>query len=220
MSSDDSNLACANFRRGSFANSGKEAIIVTMTSTRAFERYARFLSSRIGLALGGVGVASILLAACGSSNPPSSSITTIPTATTAASSTTAATTTSAPSVNSAVSAAIITDWTKFFSGQTAAATKLALLQNGASFASIVNGQATSGLAQSAKAKVLTVTALTATSAHVHYTIYLGSTPALPNVLGEAIKQDGTWKVSDSSFCVLLNLEGVRSPSCTVKHEGS
>jgi hypothetical protein len=196
---------------------------VTMTSTGAFEKYGRLLSSRIALTLGGIGVASILLAACGSSSPPSSSITSttsIPTATTAGSSTTALTPTSAPSVSPAVSAAIIADWTKFFSGQTPAATKLALLQNGTSFASIVNGQATSGLAQSAKAKVLTVTALTATSANVHYTIYLGSTPALPNVLGVAIKQGGTWKVSDSSFCVLLNLEGVRSPSCAVKHEGS
>jgi hypothetical protein len=209
-----------NFPKGSFAGTAKEAIIVTMTSMGAFEKYGRFVSSRIGLALGGIAVASILLAACGSSNPPSSSITTIPTATTAASSTTAATTASTPSVSAAVSAAIISDWTKFFSGQTAAATKLALLENGASFASIVNGQATSGLAQSAKAKVLTVTALSSTSANVHYTIYLGSTPALPNVLGVAVEQDGTWKVSDSSFCVLLNLEGVRTPSCTVKHEGS
>jgi hypothetical protein len=119
-----------------------------------------------------------------------------------------------------VSAAIITNWTTFFSGQTSAARKLALLQNGSTFASIVNSQASSGLAQSAKAKVSAVTGLTATSGDVHYAIYLGSTPALPNQVGVAVKQDGTWKVSDASFCVLLNLEGVRSPSCAVKHEGS
>ena len=185
-----------------------------MTSTGAAEKCARLLRSRIALALGGIAVASILLAACGSSNTPTSTTTTpIPTATTAA------TTTSTPSVNSGESAAIITNWTTFFSGQTSAAKKLALLENGATFASMVNGQATSGLAQSAKAKVITVTDLTATSAEVRYAIYLGSTPALPNELGVAIKQDGTWKVSDASFCVLLNLEGLRTPSCTAKHTG-
>jgi hypothetical protein len=62
--------------------------------------------------------------------------------------------------------------------------------------------------------------LTATSADVHYAIYLGSTPALPDQVGVAVKQDGTWKVSDASFCVLLNLEGVRAPSCPAKHAGS
>jgi hypothetical protein len=83
----------------------------------------------------------------------------------------------------------------------------------------VNGQASSGLAQSATAKVSTVTDLTATSASVRYAIYLGSTPALPNQLGVAINQAGTWKVSDASFCVLLKLEGVRTPSCPIKHQG-
>jgi hypothetical protein len=184
-------------------------------ATEKYEKHARSLSSRVGLTLGGIAVASILLAACGSSSPPSASITTtIPTATAAA------TTTTTTAVNSGTSTAILTNWTTFFSGQTSAAKKLALLQNGSTFASIVNGQASSGLAQSAKAKVSTVTDLTATSADVHYAIYLGSTPALPNQLGVAIKQDGTWKVSDASFCVLLNLEGLRTPSCTVKHEGS
>ena len=117
-------------------------------------------------------------------------------------------------------AAITTSWTTFFSGQTSAAKKLALLENGTSFTSIVNGQASSGLAESASAKVRSVTDVTATSADVRYAIYLGSTPALPNELGVAIKQDGTWKVSDASFCVLLNLEGVRAPSCPAKHAGS
>jgi hypothetical protein len=187
-----------------------------MRSTGATAKHERLLSSRIGVTLGGIALASTLLTACGSSTPPSASITT----TTAPRTSTAATSTSAPSTSTDVSAAIITNWTTFFSGQTSAAKKLALLQNGSGFASIVNGQASSGLAQSAKAKVSTVTGLTATSADVHYAIYLGSTPALPNQVGVAVKQDGTWKVSDASFCVLLNLEGVRAASCPAKHAGS
>jgi hypothetical protein len=187
-----------------------------MRSAGATEKHERLLSSRIGVTLGGIALASILLAACGSSTPPSASITT----TTSPTTSTAATSTSAPSTSTGLSAAIITNWTTFFSGQTPAAKKLALLQNGSAFASIVNGQASSGLAQSAKAKVSTVTGLTATSGDVHYAIYLGSTPALPNEVGVAVKQDGIWKVSDASFCVLLNLEGVRAPSCPAKHAGS
>jgi hypothetical protein len=187
-----------------------------MTPSGDIDKRAHSLSSRIGLVLGAIAVASTLLAACGNSNTPASTITTTAQTTTTA----AAATTTTPNVNPAVSAAIITNWTTFFSGQTAAAKKLALLQNGTMFASIVNGQGSSGLAQSAAAKVSTVTDLTATSANVRYTIYLGSTPALPNEVGVAIKQGGTWKVSDASFCVLLNLEGVRTKSCPTKHQGS
>jgi hypothetical protein len=187
-----------------------------MRSTGACGEHVWLLSARIGLPLAGIAVASILLAACGASNTSSTTTTTAPRATT----TTTGTATSAPTVNPATSSEIIANWTTFFSGRTSAAKKLALLQNGSTFASIVNGQASSGLAQSAKAKVSTVTDLTATAADVHYSIYLGSTPALPNEVGVAVKQDGIWKVSDASFCVLLNLEGVRSAACPAKHAGS
>jgi hypothetical protein len=83
----------------------------------------------------------------------------------------------------------------------------------------VNSQASSGLAQSARAKVAAVSDVTADSANVHYAIYLGSSPALPSVFGSAVKQNGTWKVSDASFCQLLNLEGLRTSACPTKHSG-
>jgi len=179
---------------------------------------ARKVGSRIGLASSGIAVASILLAACGSSAPPSASIdsSTIPTATAAVTTTT----TTTPAVHSKVASDIIANWMVFFSGQTPAAKKLSLLENGSAFASIVNGQASSGLAQSARAKVAAISEVTATSARVHYAIYLGSSSALPSEFGVAINQDGTWKVSDASFCVLLNLEGTRTALCPIKHVGS
>jgi hypothetical protein len=196
-----------------------------MTSMGANQKHARSLRTRIGLTSAGIAVASIVLAACGSSTTPttnsSTSSSTIPTATTEApTASTEAPTTTAPVALSGVSAVISSNWTTFFSGQTPAAKKLALLQNGSAFASIVNSQASSGLAQSARAKVAGVSEVTATSANVHYAIYLGSTPALPSIFGIAVKQDGTWKVSDTSFCVLLNLEGVTTAACPKKHAGS
>lgn len=186
-----------------------------MTSTGADQKHSRSLGPGIGLTFAGLALASILLAACGSSHAPSSSTsTTVPTATTQA------TTTTVAHALSGTAAVISSNWTEFFNGQTSAANKIDLLQNGSTFRSIVNNQASSGLAQSARAKVAAVSDVTTASANVHYAIYLGSTPTLPSVFGVAVKQNGTWKVSDASFCQLLNLEGLRTPACPSKHTGS
>jgi hypothetical protein len=185
-----------------------------MTSTGADQRHSRSLGLRIGLTLAGFAVASILLAACGSSNAPSSSA-----STTAPTVTSETTTTTVAHALSGTAAVISSNWTEFFNGQTSAANKIDLLQNGSTFTSIVNSQASSGLAQSARAKVAAVSDVTAASANVHYAIYLGSTPTLPSVSGVAVKQNGTWKVSDASFCQLLNLEGTSTPACPKQHTG-
>jgi hypothetical protein len=66
--------------------------------------------------------------------------------------------------------------------------------------------AATGLAAQAKAKVLTVTNVTATQATVKYNILLGGTPVLKNQIGTAVNQNGTWKVGVASFCGLLTLE--------------
>lgn len=185
-----------------------------MTSTGADQRHDRFFGAHIALSIAGITLASLLLAACGSSNPASSlTPTTIPTVTTEA------TTTTVAHALSGTAAVIAANWTTFFDGRTSAASKVELLQNGSTFATIVRNQASSGLAQSARAKVAAVSDLTATSADVHYAIYLGSTPTLPSVFGVAVKQGGTWKVSDASFCQLLNLEGLRAPACPRQHTG-
>lgn len=115
--------------------------------------------------------------------------------------------------NSAVTAEITTHWIAFFNGVTSATQKIALLENGAEFAAVINGQAASAMAKSVTAKVLRVSGITTNSAHVRYDVYLGSTKALSNQSGTAIKQGGSWKVSDASFCVLLGLEQVTVPMC-------
>lgn len=157
-------------------------------------------SGRLFAVLAFVVLSAVALAACGASSTP-----------TATTSTTAATTTTI-ATKAAAEAAVSTNWKAFFSGQTSATQKIALLQDGSAFATIIKSQASSGLAQSVRAKVSNVSILGGT-ATVRYTVTLGGQTALANQSGEAINQAGTWKVSDASFCVLLGLEGTKSPSC-------
>jgi len=103
-------------------------------------------------------------------------------------------------------ALITANWEAFFSGKTAAAKKITLLQNGQAFATIINAQSGSSMASSASAKVTKVTVTSTTQATVAYNILLGTTPALTNQSGLAVYQNGTWKVGDISFCALLALE--------------
>jgi len=103
-------------------------------------------------------------------------------------------------------AQITTNWEAFFNGQTGAAKKISLLQNGDKFSAIIKAQAGSGLASSAGAKVTAVVVNSATSATVSYDITLSGATALPNQTGTAVYENGTWKVGDVSFCQLLKLE--------------
>ena len=103
-------------------------------------------------------------------------------------------------------AQITANWEAFFSGQTAAAKKISLLENGQKFATVIKAQAGSGLASSAGAKVTAVVVNSATKATVTYDITLSGATALANQTGTAIYQDGMWKVGDVSFCQLLKLE--------------
>jgi hypothetical protein len=103
-------------------------------------------------------------------------------------------------------AQITANWEAFFNGQTSAAKKISLLQNGQKFAAVINAQAGSGLAGSAGAKVTAVVVNSATSATVSYDITLSGATALPNQTGTAVYEGGTWKVGDVSFCQLLKLE--------------
>jgi hypothetical protein len=110
-------------------------------------------------------------------------------------------------------ALITANWEAFFSGKTAAAQKITLLQNGQAYAAIINAQSGSSMASSASAAVTEVTVTSPAQATVTYNVLLGTTPALTNQSGVAVYQSGSWKVGDASFCGLLALEnGGKAPS--------
>lgn len=116
----------------------------------------------------------------------------------------------------ATQAKIKTDWVTFFAGTTTAKHKIALLQNGQSFAAVINDQASNPMSKSSGAKVLSVSLTSKTQAKVRYTITLGGQPALSNQTGVAVLQGGTWKVGDQSFCALLALEQAKASACASK----
>ena len=117
-----------------------------------------------------------------------------------------------PTSGSAAIAAIKTNWLAFFSGKTSAAQKVALLQNGQVFASVINNQAGSSLSSSATATVSSVTLGSGGTATVKYSIGV-SGASLPPTNGTAVYENGVWKVADVSFCYLLTLEnGGQKPS--------
>lgn len=101
---------------------------------------------------------------------------------------------------------IATNWAAFFNPKTPMQQRVALLQDGQTFAPVIKAQEGSGLASEASASVSKVTVTTPSQATVNYSILLNGQPALPNQSGAAVYQGGTWKVGVSSFCGLLALE--------------
>jgi len=165
----------------------------------------RIAAPALGLAL------AVTMAACSSSSPtatasPSSAVPTSSAASTPATGSSATASGSGQAASGDAKAQITANWEAFFSGKTSAAKKIALLENGQKFASVINAQAGSGIATSAGAKVSSVVVNSPAQATVHYDITLGGTTALANQTGTAVYQDGMWKVGDVSFCQLLKLE--------------
>jgi anaerobic selenocysteine-containing dehydrogenase len=138
------------------------------------------------------------LVGCGSRSPSTHESTT-PTA--------SSPTTPSPSgpSNSAAVAKITENWETFFSKDTPASQKLALLQDGSKLQQAIAIFSSDPRLKQASAKVVKVEMTSSDQATVTYDILLNGATALPNAQGTAILQDGTWKVSDASFCALAAL---------------
>jgi hypothetical protein len=121
--------------------------------------------------------------------------------------------TSTTNVNPAVAKAQITSaYKKFFSGQTSVADRVALLENGPKFKSVIQEFASNPLAKNVNVTVSSVTLHGADNAKVVYIIKLGSA-GLPKQTGTAVRQNGTWKVGDASLCKLVSLQGSTPAAC-------
>ena len=120
----------------------------------------------------------------------------------------AATPTPTPSAtaNASVASQITSDWQTFFNGATPATRKIALLQNGQQFATVITAQAASPLAKASSAQVTAVKVTSPTTATVTYSIVENGQVALPGQKGQAVLEGGVWKVSAPSFQALLKLE--------------
>jgi hypothetical protein len=152
---------------------------------------------RAWLAPAAVAVAGILLAGCGSSGSSAPKTTPSPSTASAA---------GGGAGSSGAAAAIKANWEAFFSASTPVARRVALLQNGQLFQSLIAAQSKSTIASSAAAKVTSVSNVTSSQATVTYSITLGGQTVLSGQKGVAVNDGGTWKVGDASFCGLLGLE--------------
>jgi hypothetical protein len=163
-------------------------------STSVRRWHAGVIAVVVVLALGGV------VAACGGEEEGSSP---------APSSTPEPAASPSPSVSalSGDEAEIAGNWEAFFDGTTPAGRKVELLQNGEQFADVIEARADSPLSQSTTAKVSAVSITSDTEAAVTYSILMGGQVVLPDQSGNAVLENGLWKVGAESFQALLALEG-------------
>jgi hypothetical protein len=163
----------------------------------------RRLGTRVAAA-----VAVLLLvpvAACSSSKTSSSSSSS-PAATATAPATAATSAMGpAPSDTAAATSQVTQAYEKFFSPSTPLADKAAVLQNGSAFQPVLQGFSRDPRVSQVQAKVSKVEFTSATSATVTYALSLQGQTVLPNATGQAVQENGTWKVADSTLCSLVAL---------------
>jgi hypothetical protein len=103
-------------------------------------------------------------------------------------------------------------YAKFFAGKTALADRVALLQDGSRFKSVIQAFASNPVAKNVSASVSSVTLEGQDKAKVVYVVSLAGAP-LPKQTGTAVKQDGSWKVGFASLCRLVELQGSTPSAC-------
>ena len=159
------------------------------------------VARRIILAPALVLALALAVAACSSSS--SSSTSSAPSSSAPASSAPASSAPASSSGNSAAVAEITANWEKFFNASTPTSERVALLQNGSTFAAAITGL--SHLVTGLGAKVTAVTVNSATTATVTYNLTAGGSSLLSGQTGKAVYENGVWKVGDASLCSLIKL---------------
>ncbi len=101
---------------------------------------------------------------------------------------------------------------KFFSSKTSLSDRVALLQNGSQFKSVIQSFARNPLASNTSATVSSVTLHGSNNATVAYVVKFGGS-SLPKQTGTAVRENGTWKVGFASLCKLVALGGTTPSGC-------
>ncbi|WP_051966367.1 hypothetical protein [Kitasatospora mediocidica] len=168
----------------------------------------------VACALGAV----LLVASCSSSTKSSSGSTPTPSASSASSATPSAApsgsaaaspsaTGTAPADVAAATAQVTQNWQSFFSPSTPITAKAALLQNGAQLQPLLEAFAADPRISQISAQVTNVQFSDASTAIVTYNLSLQGQVVQPNAAGQAVLENGTWKVSQSTLCALVAQSG-------------
>ena len=161
-------------------------------------------------ALAACGFAAIVAATVtGCSDDEGSSDATTTTAASASEETTAA---QAAAGDEATNKEISDAFVNFFNGQNPPQQRAALVENGATFAPMLEGMKANPRASGTSATVTGVKTVDANNADVTWTLNLNGAPVMPDQTGQAINDGGTWKVSAATFCALLAIQGGGGPT--------
>ncbi|MEV8094563.1 hypothetical protein [Streptomyces sp. TLI_235] len=167
------------------------------------------------LAAAVLAVLALLFAAACSSSSSSGSSSPSPSAPASTASASASGGGTAPADAEAAKTAIKTNWEKFFDPATPIADKAALLQNGEALAPALQGFANDPRVGQVKATVTDVQFTSDSAATVTYTLTLQGQTVEPAASGQAVLDNGTWKVSTSTLCGLVTQAGGTTiPGCS------
>ncbi|OXR45706.1 hypothetical protein B7C42_01998 [Nocardia cerradoensis] len=144
-----------------------------------------------------------------SDNASSTTTTTAAAATTSAAAPAAGSSAADPATTKAVTDAYVL----FFDAKQPADKRAAAVEKGDVFAPVLAAQAGNPQAQGTSATVSKVTTVDADHADVTYTLLMGGNPVLPDQAGQAVQENGQWKVAATTFCALLKLQGGTAPAC-------
>ncbi|MFW0793906.1 hypothetical protein AAFP30_08855 [Gordonia sp. CPCC 205515] len=117
-------------------------------------------------------------------------------------------TSSAPATADAATTKEITDaYTVFFNGQTPPDQRAALIQNGAAFTPVLQGLTQNPQSTATTVAVKNVTLTDPTHADVTFDLLMGGKVVMPDQSGQAVQEEGTWKVASETFCTLMSVQG-------------
>ena len=113
---------------------------------------------------------------------------------------------------SSSTAQIKSAYATFFSGKSTVPQRVAVLQDGSRFQSVVQSFASNPAAKNVTVDVSSVTLEGANKAKVVYAVKLAGA-SLPKQTGTAVRQNGKWKVGYPSLCRLVALSGSTPSAC-------
>jgi len=101
---------------------------------------------------------------------------------------------------------------EFFSSKTSLSDRVALLQDGPKFKTVIQAFASNPLAKNVTVSVSSVTLQGTDNAKVVYVVKFSGS-SLPKQNGTAVRENGTWKVGFASLCRLVALGGTTPAAC-------
>ncbi|MEO3764923.1 hypothetical protein [Streptomyces sp. B5E4] len=105
------------------------------------------------------------------------------------------------------------NWTTFFSPDSDADAKLAVLEDGEAMRPLMTAFSDDKRWKQVGAEVTAVEFDSAEEAEVTYDIALKGETVVPGATGVSVLQDGSWKVSKRAICTLVEMSGSPGPGC-------